>query len=310
MPKLYVFDTQRKITTDVTIAFARGAVHHNNLTRGPWEVRHIPIQNYLDNGMPQDIVPGRDAVATLGILRGTGLMLKEAKRLGIDYYYMDHAYFNPGYRGKGWMRISKNGHSCPIIRDCDKDRFKGFHNNHGHTIEPWRTNEQRGDKILVLPPTNAVAWFFNEPGWEEKIIQELKNILPVNEHHRIVVRRKPKEPVVDNKGNLIELRTTGSNENPAPPIEQELEEAQCVIAYNSMVALQATMKGIPVITGENSPCVRISYGLESLAQPEVFDTEPVNRHKLVYWLAYNQWKLRDIENGTAWRMLQENYNGF
>jgi len=308
MPKLYVFDTQRKITTDVTIAFARGAVNHNNLTQGPWQVRHIPIQNYLDNGMPQDIVPGRDAVATLGILRGTGLMLKEAKRLGIDYYYMDHAYFNPGYSGKGWMRISKNGHSCPIIRDCDKGRFKGFHNNHGHTILPWRTNAQRGDKILVLPPTNAVAWFFDDPQWEQNTVQALKKLLPPEQHDRIVVRNKPKEPVVDARGFLKHLKVNDMNRS--VPIGQDLAEAQCVIAYNSMVALQATMQGIPVITSENSPCARISFTLEDVANPEVFNEEPQNRHKLVYWLAYNQWKMRDIENGTAWRMLQENYSGF
>lgn len=310
MPKLYVFDTQRKITTNVTIAFARGAVHYNNLHRGSLEVKHIPIQNYLDNGLPQDLVPGRDAVATLGILRGTGLMLKEAKRLGIDYYYMDHAYFTPGYRGKGWMRISKNGHSCPIIRGVDKDRWKGFHNNHGYRIEDWRSNAQRGNNILVLPPTNAVAWFFDEPHWEQRTVAALKEMLPVNDHRRIVVRNKPNEPIVDAKGNLIELKTQLDNHNPPLPIEQELEQAQCVIAYNSMVALQATLLGIPVITSENSACSRISFNLDAVKNPEVFNEEPINRRKLVYWLAYNQWKIRDIENGTAWRNLQENYSGF
>ena len=308
MPKLYVFDTQRKITTDVTIAFARGVAHHNNLTQGPWEVRHIPIQNFLDNGMPGDLKPGEDAVATLGILRGTGLMLKQAKHQGLDYYYMDHAYFNPGYNGKGWMRISKNGHSCPIIRECDKDKFKGFHNNHGHTIEPWRTNEQRGDKILVLPPTNAVAWFFDEPDWAQNTVATLKNILPPEQHTRIVVRNKPKEPVVDARGFLKHLKI--NDMNGSTPIQQDLEDAQCVVAYNSMVALQATMMGIPVIASENSPCARISFALDDIANPQVFNQEPQNRHKLVYWLAYNQWKMRDIENGKAWQMLQENYSGF
>ena len=53
-------------------------------------------------------------------------MLKEAKSKGIDYYYMDHAYFKPGYSGKGWMRITKNGHACTILRDIANVSRKGF----------------------------------------------------------------------------------------------------------------------------------------------------------------------------------------
>jgi len=40
---------------------------------------------------------GRDAVAVFGVLRGTGSIIKKAKQLGIDYFYIDHAYFNPGF---------------------------------------------------------------------------------------------------------------------------------------------------------------------------------------------------------------------
>ena len=79
-----------------------------------------------------------------------------------------------------------------------------------------------------------------------------------------------------------------------------------------MVALEATLKGIPVITSENSCCNRVSYKLDvynNQLDPEEFNSEPLNRAPLLYWLAYNQWKMRDIEDGTAWRMLQESNNG-
>ena len=77
MPKLYVYDTSRKITTNLTIAFARGAIRHNNSTNGRLQVKHLQIEHYNQNGLPTDIKPGEDAVATLGILRGTGKMLKD-----------------------------------------------------------------------------------------------------------------------------------------------------------------------------------------------------------------------------------------
>jgi len=309
MPKLFVYDTDRKVTTRFTIAFARGAIRYNNENDGPWEIKHRPIQQFLDNGMPEDLTPGVDAIATLGILRGTGLLLKEAKRLGLDYYYMDHAYFKPGYSGKGWMRIVKNGHSCTTLRDVGADRWKGFHKNAGYNKEPWRTNAERGSAIVICPPTHAVSWFMNEQSdWGELVASKLRLWLPENEHSRIVIRRKPKEPIVDGKGNLIELREYPQDGT----LDQALADAHCVIAYNSMVALEATLKGIPVITSEHSCCSRVSFDLEdfrSNPMPEKFNTEPLNRQALLNWLAFNQWKYSEIESGKAWQMLQENYSG-
>jgi len=307
MPKLYVYDTGRQKTSAITIAFARGVIRHNNTTNGKWQVKHMQINHYNKNGFPAEIKPGVDAVATLGILRGTGLMLKEAKRKGIDYYYMDHAYFMPGYGGKGWMRITKNAHTCINLRDVPKDRWNGFHKNYNYQCLPWKHNSERGRNILVLPPTGAVAWFFDQgpDNWLDETVLKLKTLLPESEHYRIQVRRKPKEPVVDGDGNLLELKTYPQQDQ---PLEQALLDAQCVIAYNSMVALEATMKGIPVITSENSCCNRVGYSLDVYKDqhdPKEFNVEPINRAPLLFWLSYNQWKHRDIEDGTAWRMLQE-----
>ena len=306
MPKLFVYDTDRPKTTQITIAFARGVIRANTEVNGKWQVKHLPIKHYLEYGLPGDISPD-DAVATLGVLRGTGEMLKEARTKGIDYYYMDHAYFMPGYGGKGWMRISKNGHTCTNLRDVEKDRWNGFHKNYNYQCLPWKRNADRGRNILILPPTGAVAWFFDQgpDEWLDKVVAKLKSLLPESEHYRIQVRRKPKEPVVDGRGNLLELKTYSQQDQ---PLEQALSDAQCVIAYNSMVALEATMKGIPVITSENSCCNRVSFNLDVYSKqhdPEEFNAEPVNRAPLLFWLAYNQWKRRDIEDGTAWKMLQD-----
>ena len=76
MPRLFVYDTGRPKTTRFTIAFARGVIKQGHKAPNrAWEVKHIPIQQYLAEGLPKNIVPGKDAVATLGILRGTGLRL-------------------------------------------------------------------------------------------------------------------------------------------------------------------------------------------------------------------------------------------
>jgi len=298
MPKLYVYDTGRPKTTRFTLAFARGVIRNGHTTGSKWEVKHAPIRQYLDHGLPHDA----DAVATLGILRGTGLLLKEAKQKGIDYYYMDHAYYNPGYSGKGWMRITKNGHACTTLKPCDATAYNDFAASQDKNVmHPW--SGPKGDKIIICPPTHAVQWFLDEYTWEQDTIERIKNILPADQHDRIVVRPKPKEPIVDERGNLLELRVNPQQGS----LAEDLEQACCVIAYNSMVALEATLKGIPVITSEHSCCTHVSFDLEDLATPEVFSSEPLNRQAVLNWLAYNQWKVASLEDGTAWQRLQENY---
>lgn len=308
MPRITVYDTGRRMTTKFTLAFARGIVEHTNSIGGSWEVKHRSIDSYLEDGIPRDYRAGHDAIATLGILRGTGLLLKEAQQRGFDYYYMDHAYFNPGYSGKGWMRITKNDHACTTIRETTKDRWNGFHKHHGYALSPWRTNAERGDLILICPPTPAICWYYNlDQDWGERIEQHLKNTMPESEHYRIKIRHKPKEPVVDSQGNLVELREFAQQGD----LKEDLANAHCVIAWNSMVALEATLAGIPVITGPHSACVRVSFDislLENHPMPLEFNTEPPNRSAMLYWLANNQWKMKEIENGVAWRMLQENYS--
>ena len=71
-PKLTVYSTNRDLTTQCVIRFAQG------VSRSPynWDVKFQQIDRYRKNGL-KGIRPGVDAVASLGILRGTGEMFKE-----------------------------------------------------------------------------------------------------------------------------------------------------------------------------------------------------------------------------------------
>ena len=175
---------------------------------------------------------------------------------------------------------------------------------------PWKKQVDCGPNILICPPTHAVSWFQNlNYNWCDYITSKLKEFLPASKHNFIKIRLKPNEPIVDNVGNLIKLEP---NDNDIP-LEEDLNNCRCVIAYNSNVALQATLLGIPVITGDISPCKPISFKLDDFNKSEkslsdLFNKEPKNRLNLLYWLANNQWKLTEIENGIAWKMLKENEN--
>lgn len=295
---LIVYDTGRNDTTMFTMAFARGAMFDAG-----WQVRHVPINHYLKNGLDFNLRPGLDAVATLGILRGTGQMLKEAKSKGLNYFYIDHAYFNAGYGGKGWMRVVYNGHSVSRIQSVSSKRWKLYFKKN-NIVEPWRNKKNRGDKIIICPPTHAVAWYLSiKYDWAEKVKSELEKILPHDQHHKIIIRPKPNEPVVDQFGNLVGLKKNPFTSN----LNDELEQACVVIAYNSTVALDATLKGIPVITSDHSCCSSISFSIDAFRKanfPDLFDREPPNRISLLHWLSYNQWRMGEFNDGTSWRMLQ------
>lgn len=299
-PKLIVYDTNRELTTGIVLKFAQGASTDKNQ-----EVRFQKIEKFKKHGLDSSLRPGIDAVASLGVLRGTGEMFKAAAAAGIDYYYMDHAYFNPGYDDLGWMRIVKNGHSRSDFVPSNKNRYEQFFQQN-NPVFSWKTNSQRGNKIIVCPPTHAVAWYMGlTDSWTEQTVNRLKTLLPESEHHRIVIRAKPNEPIVDERGNLLRFQHNVSEGN----LNDDLKNATCVIAYNSMVALTATLQGIPVITSNHSCCKSISFSIEDFAQgtyPDRFNMEPPKRYGLMYWLANNQWNIEEIRNGTAWRMLREN----
>ena len=40
--------------------------------------------------------------------------IKEAIKNGIDTFYIDHAYFDSGYKGEFWNRVSKNRHTYEL----------------------------------------------------------------------------------------------------------------------------------------------------------------------------------------------------
>jgi len=307
-PKNLICYTTEKIgTTKIIQKLAAGVA---SLGSDKWTARVVNIGDFKSSGHP----PDTDAIATLGILRGTGLALQSAAAAGIDRYYIDHAYFNPGYASKknikkGWMRITKNKHTMNTLPkgEVSSENWKANF-KHNNPIHAWKTRLERGDRILVLPPSNAIQWYFNVPAWEEQVVSHLKRILPMELHKLIKVRRKPKEPIVDKLGNLLRLDT--SVEDDSVTLEEDLLESNVVVAYNSMVALKATLMGIPVITNQHNCCYPISFKVKDI-QPDMsnlnFDIEP-NRTKLVRWLSQCQFSNDQIHSGIAWTMLQENNN--
>ena len=294
MNKIISYTTDVILTAKIVEHFSHAINKHIK----NWESEVLHINNFLSNGLPKNV----DAVATLGILRGSGHLLKEAAKKNIDRYYIDHAYFCAGYNGDCWLRISKNKHSVNYIKDVSNFRWENFFATK-HCILPWKKFDERGKNILVIPPTNAICWYFNEYEWEKNTLNLLSKNLTTQDFKNVKIRKKPNEPIVDENGNFLGIKQHDEVQN--IPLEEDLQNASIIIAYNSQVALDASLKGIPVIVDKHNSCFELSFKLSDLNKglnnPD-FEIEP-NRLGLFKWLSYCQFKLDEIKSGFAWKTI-------
>ena len=110
---------------------------------------------------------------------------------------MDHGYFTNAHDSPHWLRITKNKHCQNILQNKPADRYE---RNFKQDIQPWKKN---GSKILVLPPTNAIANFFGAEDWLNNTLKILKE----NTDRVIEVREKPYNPTVaiDHVGATVKI---------------------------------------------------------------------------------------------------------
>ena len=115
MNKIVIYKTDFTPTANILSFFSNSINKH---VKG-WQSDCVHIKEFLQHGIPNDV----NAIGTFGILRGTGHLLKEAAINNIDRYFIDHAYFDPGYEGKCWLRISKNKHTMNYVKDISSFRW-------------------------------------------------------------------------------------------------------------------------------------------------------------------------------------------
>jgi len=125
---------------------------------------------------PQKIFQFRDLkslpeedLTMYGILAGSGEVYKWCEKEQKDFYFMDHGYFNNAHDRPHWLRITKNKHCQNILQKVHLDRYEKYFNR---DIKKWN---KEGGKILVLPPTNAIANFFGVQSWLSDTLKVLKD---------------------------------------------------------------------------------------------------------------------------------------
>jgi len=204
----------------------------------------------------------------------------------LPFYYVDSGYFgnfkstqNPEGK-KLWHRIVKNGlqHSDIIPRDIN--RWKRF----GINIHKTRGV---GKHILLVLPSEKPCKFYklDLESWKHRTIREIKKYTD----RPIIIREK-----TDRK-----QRVHGNT------IFDALKDCHALVTFQSIAAVEAVMQGVPAFTTAPTAADPVcDKDLSLLESPTIQDNMKI--WKWVCHLAYGQFHIDELKNGTAYRILNEN----
>ncbi len=179
-----------------------------------------------------------------------------------------------------------------INQNSPPDRWEMMQSKYSIPYKPWRSD---GNYILIcMQPTinwsmdgvDAVKWASNSI----KKIQE-KTDRP------IYIKAHPSAPADSRRLQKLHpdvkiIPTSRSN------FIEAIEDAYCLVVYNSNVATDAAVYGVPVFAAENR-CMAWPVANKTLDNIE--NPEKPNRDQWLYDLGYAQWSEEEVRNGTVWR---------
>lgn len=235
-----------------------------NLGKPPSQ--HIRVYNTADANFSSLMTP-----ISYGILRGTGEIFNQQRKAEKDYWEIDLGYFNPSHFS-GYYRISKNGtrakYNKAIADKLPSDRWDALNIN----ISSWKTG---GEYILFCPPTDEVRAFYRIPDqWEKQTLTVLRET-----------------------GYPIKIREKNSINN--FPLSVDLQDAVCLVAYNSNTMIEALVAGVPVIGFSED-----IYNWNNLKPKDIGkkDLTTFDRYSLFKFLSYCQFTLAEFSTGEAWKI--------
>ena len=204
-----------------------------------------------------------------------------------DFYYMDSGYlgnYKSPINPNGWKwfhRIVKNDLQHNQIIDRPSDRWEALR----YKIPSWKKS---GRNILVVMPSEKPAKFYgiDIEQWREQVINTLKQ----HTDRPIVVREKASRP-----------------ERIIKTIYEELDNAYAVVTLQSIAATEAVLYGVPAFgLAPNAGTPVALDDITKIEQPYYADSDLV--YKWACHLAYGQFHINELKNGTAKKILMGETN--
>lgn len=219
-----------------------------------------------------------------GLGGGSQKAIKHCWDTGRPFYAIDTGYFGNN-KHKTWHRITYNAlQNMSAITARDDKRLTMQLGNWSDIYKKFTS----GRKILVCPPSDKVMKMFDQgtaQEWTDRLVVQLKELTD----RPIEIRMKPI------RSERVSTKT----------IQQALaDDVHCLITYNSIAATEALMEGKPAITlGPNAAQLICETDLANIENPKIPTDDEM--YSFLKHLSYSQFTQPEMENGTAWRILQE-----
>lgn len=218
----------------------------------------------FSDGTPKDA----DGSVFFGVTESNDAEWRRAK-IENDYWYADNAYLDSTRQSH--FRVTRNAMQHSGEGESDGKRFQAL----GIPVKPWR----KSGKHIVLCPQSAhfmrLSGYYGD--WTADTVVALNKVTDRPMRIRLWSADKAKL---------------------AATLQDDLIGAHCLVTWSSAAAVTALLSGVPVICTGPSACRPLSGALddpENLPMPERMNWAGV--------LADNQFTMRELSDGTAWRML-------
>lgn len=212
-----------------------------------------------------------------GILRGTGQIFNDCYENDVEYWEVDRGYFKPnhfdGYYRVSFMNMQASYHDI----SAPNNRFKALRIK----VHPWK--KQKSNRVLVIPPTDAVCIFYkiDRDKWLEDVMAQLDDF-------EVKVRAKAD----------------------SQPLNDDLDYSYCLVTYNSNVAMDALIRGIPAIATSHNSIIKSWNNLELSDIRDYMKLTSFDREKLFNYASYCQWTLSELTRPDTWKALTDIQKGF
>ncbi len=253
----------------------------------------LPEVRILDDVSPKAEIDASNGPYVVRAMASAKIIAR-AIRENQDYVFLENGYFG-NYKNdvnakskKQWHRICINEMQQESILDVPNDRWQNLL-KYDDKLK-WAGWKKSGSKILLVVPSSKPCQYYNQnvQEWKTNVIAEIKNFTD----REIVIREKASRTDRTQKKTIYEALS---------------DDVFCMVTYQSIAAVESVAYGIPVFT--LAPSAAKNVGLQDLSKIE---TPYYPDEELVYkWccsLAYSQFSLDEMLNGTAWKMIWENKN--
>jgi len=188
-----------------------------------------------------------------------------------------------------YFRIVKGGHHITFKKDKLKNYKKFRSLNHIPNVSSLRTY---GDYILLCPSSPTVTRRFSHMSYEKWIETTTEMLKKRFDNFPIVVREKPRP------GNKF----WGTD------IKKDLEGAYLCVTNMSLCAVDSLINGVQVVCDNRNVASVLGNDITTIHKN--FVLKDVKKEDVEDWCSaiYNfQFTLKEIENGTVYETLKENY---